>query len=97
MANKYVTEEAKKQIGKSGEARTIEVERGAIRRFAEAIASYDTAIAIDPQYVDALVSKGHALHELGRFTEAIACCDSVLTVNPVCAARRLSVRPVFAR
>src|ERR1700720_2153988 len=37
MANKYVTEEAKKQIGKSGEARTIEVERGAIRRFAEAI------------------------------------------------------------
>lgn len=37
MANKYVTEEAKKQIGKAGEARTIEVERGAIRRFAEAI------------------------------------------------------------
>jgi acyl dehydratase len=37
MANKYVTEEAKKQIGKSGEARTIEIERGAIRRFAEAI------------------------------------------------------------
>ncbi len=37
MANKYVTEEAKKQIGKVGEARTIEVERGAIRRFAEAI------------------------------------------------------------
>ncbi|MEA2649077.1 MAG: hypothetical protein QOG61_1512, partial [Candidatus Binataceae bacterium] len=30
-------EEAKKQIGKSGEARTIEVERGSIRRFAEAI------------------------------------------------------------
>ena len=37
MANKYVTEEAIKQIGKVGEARTIEVERGAIRRFAEAI------------------------------------------------------------
>jgi acyl dehydratase len=37
MANKYVTEEARKQIGKAGEARTIEVERGAIRRFAEAI------------------------------------------------------------
>jgi acyl dehydratase len=37
MANKYVTEEAIKQIGKAGEARTIEVERGAIRRFAEAI------------------------------------------------------------
>ncbi len=37
MANKYVTEEALKQIGKAGEARTVEVERGAIRRFAEAI------------------------------------------------------------
>lgn len=37
MANKYVTDEARKQIGKAGEARTIEIERGAIRRFAEAI------------------------------------------------------------
>ncbi|MGH8012229.1 MAG: MaoC family dehydratase N-terminal domain-containing protein [Candidatus Binataceae bacterium] len=37
MANKYVTEEARKQIGKAGEPRTVEVERGAIRRFAEAI------------------------------------------------------------
>jgi len=37
MANKYVTEEARKQIGKTGEARTHEVERGAIRRFADAI------------------------------------------------------------
>lgn len=34
---KYVTEEVKKQIGMTGEARTTEVERGAIRRFAEAI------------------------------------------------------------
>jgi acyl dehydratase len=37
MANKYVTDEAKKQIGKVSEPRTYEVERGAIRRFAEAI------------------------------------------------------------
>lgn len=37
MANKYVTEEARKQIGKVGEARTIEIERWAIRRFADAI------------------------------------------------------------
>jgi acyl dehydratase len=37
MANKYVTEEARKQIGMVGEARTIEIERWAIRRFAEAI------------------------------------------------------------
>lgn len=37
MANKYVNDEALKQIGKTGEARTHEVERGAIRRFADAI------------------------------------------------------------
>jgi acyl dehydratase len=37
MANKYVTDEARKQIGKTSEARTYDVERGAIRRFAEAI------------------------------------------------------------
>jgi len=35
--NKYVTDEARKQIGKVSEPRTYEVERGAIRRFAEAI------------------------------------------------------------
>lgn len=37
MANKYVTDEVRKQIGKTGEPRSYEVERGAIRRFAEAI------------------------------------------------------------
>ena len=37
MANKVVDEEARKQIGPTGEARVYEVERGAIRRFAEAI------------------------------------------------------------
>jgi acyl dehydratase len=37
MANKYVTEEVRKQIVKAAEPRTYEVERGAIRRFAEAI------------------------------------------------------------
>jgi acyl dehydratase len=37
MANKYVTDEVRKQIGMQSEARMVEVERGAIRRFAEAI------------------------------------------------------------
>src|SRR3989442_15737322 len=34
---KYVTEEAKHQIGTVSETRTYEVERGVIRRFAEAV------------------------------------------------------------
>ncbi len=37
MANKIVTEEIRKLIGTESEPRTVEVERGAIRRFAEAI------------------------------------------------------------
>jgi acyl dehydratase len=37
MANKYVTDEVRKQIGMQSEASVVEVERGAIRRFAEAI------------------------------------------------------------
>jgi len=37
MANKIVTLDALKQVGKAGEPRTYDVERGAIRRFAEAI------------------------------------------------------------
>lgn len=37
MANKVVDEEARRQIGVAGEPRTYEIERGAIRRFAEAI------------------------------------------------------------
>ena len=37
MANKIVTEEVRKHIGTMSEPRTVEVERGAIRRFAEAI------------------------------------------------------------
>jgi acyl dehydratase len=37
MANKVVDEEARKQIGSAGEARSYDIERGAIRRFAEAI------------------------------------------------------------
>ncbi len=37
MANKVVDDEARKQIGTSGEPRSYDAERGAIRRFAEAI------------------------------------------------------------
>ncbi len=37
MANKIVTDEVKKLIGTRSQSRTFEVERGAIRRFAEAI------------------------------------------------------------
>jgi acyl dehydratase len=37
MANKYVTDEVKTQIGTQSQPRVVEIERGAIRRFAQAI------------------------------------------------------------
>jgi acyl dehydratase len=37
MADKYVTDEVRKQIGNQSEPRVFEIERGAIRRFAEAV------------------------------------------------------------
>ncbi len=37
MANKIVTDEIRKLIGTESEPRVVEVERGAIRRFAEAV------------------------------------------------------------
>jgi acyl dehydratase len=37
MANKVVTDEVRANVGKQGESRVYDVERGAIRRFAEAI------------------------------------------------------------
>ncbi|MBF6568668.1 MAG: MaoC family dehydratase N-terminal domain-containing protein [Candidatus Binataceae bacterium] len=37
MANKVVTDEVRANVGKQGEPRVYDVERGAIRRFAEAI------------------------------------------------------------
>jgi len=37
MADKIITDEARKMIGRESEPHTLEIERGAIRRFAEAI------------------------------------------------------------
>ncbi len=49
----------------------------ALRRFPEAMESFDHVVALDPQHVNALTGKGQALHELGRFAEAMTCCDRV--------------------
>lgn len=48
----------------------------------EAIACYDRAIGLCPQYADALENKGVALWKLGRHPEAIACYDQALALNP---------------
>ena len=51
-------------------------------RYADAIASYDKAIAINPSYAEAWLNRGVALDYLGRYDEAIASYDKVIALQP---------------
>jgi tetratricopeptide (TPR) repeat protein len=50
--------------------------------YAEAITSYDKALAVDPNYKGALYSKGLALKKQGNYAEAITYYDKALAVDP---------------
>jgi tetratricopeptide (TPR) repeat protein len=52
------------------------------RRPADALASYDAALAIRPHDANALNNRGLALKTLGRLDEAVASYDSALAVQP---------------
>ncbi len=52
------------------------------RRFDEALASYDRALALRPDHADALCNRGATLHELQRFDEALASYDRALALRP---------------
>jgi Flp pilus assembly protein TadD, contains TPR repeats len=49
-------------------------------RYEEAITSYDKALAINPNYVNALYNKGRALNNLGKYQEAITYYDKLLAL-----------------
>lgn len=51
-------------------------------RHEEAIACYDHALGLNPQFVAAWFNKGVALYALRRVKEAVACYDQALRVNP---------------
>lgn len=51
-------------------------------KFEEAIRCYDEALALKPDYSEALFNKGTALCELGKLREAISFFDKVLEINP---------------
>ena len=61
-------------------------EQGLLYRFAEeyakALASYDKALEIKPDYHEAWYNRGIALHNLGRLKEAIASYDKALEFKP---------------
>src|SRR5262249_34125742 len=48
----------------------------------EALASYDKALAIQPNYPDALLSRGIALEALDRAAEALASYERALQIQP---------------
>jgi hypothetical protein len=55
------------------------------RQFDAALASYDRAIAIEPQYAEAHTNRGVVLKELGRFEPALASHDQAIAITPDCA------------
>jgi tetratricopeptide (TPR) repeat protein len=53
-----------------------------LRRFEEALASYDRAVAVRPDYVQAHANRGDILNGLERFEEALASYDRAVAIHP---------------
>ena len=51
-------------------------------RFDEALASYDRAIALKPDYVEAFLNRGIVLEQLKRLEEAVASYNQAIALNP---------------
>ena len=54
----------------------------ALKRFDEALASYDRALALWPDDAEALTNRGVTLNTLGRFDEALANYSRALELEP---------------
>ena len=66
---------------RSHDATTVSVLQE-LGRHEEALASYDKALALKPDFVDALNNRASALIELKRFEEALASYDRMLAIRP---------------
>src|SRR5262249_28341355 len=53
-----------------------------LKRFDEALASYDKAIALKPDYAEAFSNRGTALKDLKRLDEALASYDKAIALKP---------------
>ncbi|HXB60992.1 MAG TPA: tetratricopeptide repeat protein, partial [Candidatus Acidoferrales bacterium] len=60
--------------------------RGALlqmmKRYDEALASYDRAVALKPDYTNAWFNRGGTLKQLNRFEQALASYDKAIALNP---------------
>ena len=52
------------------------------QRFEEALASYDRALKVRPDFAEVLLNRGRALYEMQQFEEALASYDRALTIRP---------------
>lgn len=53
-----------------------------LKRYQEAIDSYDKAIQLNPNYSNVYYNKGNSLRDLKRYQEAIDCYDKAIELNP---------------
>ena len=53
-----------------------------LKRLDEALASYDAALKINPNYADAYSNRGNVLKDLNRLDEALVSYDAALKINP---------------
>ena len=53
-----------------------------MKRPAEALASYDMAIALKPDFAEAYSNRGNALWDLQRPVEALASYDKAIALKP---------------
>ena len=53
-----------------------------LKRYSEALAAYDQAIRLDPNYANAYAYKSYALNSLERFDEALTACELAIRLDP---------------
>jgi protein O-GlcNAc transferase len=61
---------------------TVAMHSKSLKRYEEALTSYDRAIAIKPDYAEAYYNRGNALQELKRLEEALASYDRAIEIKP---------------
>jgi tetratricopeptide (TPR) repeat protein len=76
-----------------------EYEQGVVHqrasRYAEAVASYERALAADAKHLRAAQNLGVALHQLGRRAEALAAYERALALDPAHARTRSNLGHLF--